>query len=130
MGFRAIEAAPGRNPRELIVSISKQNGHLPRLRVSLHAEVAAALGWQIGMRLEPLLGDGPDHGLVKIRPALTGFKLCRAAGHGNRVWVTFRAPAGSPDWQRNRPADYTTDGPCLTLMLPWAVDMPKLRAIA
>jgi hypothetical protein len=134
MGFRAVEAAPGRHRDEVTVSIKRAVGHLPRVRVSVHAEIAKALGWKQDMRLEPMVGDGPDRGLIKLRPAAnakSGFKLAASPGKyaSSRLFVAFQAPPGSPGKYLMQTVEHTlnTVERSITLRVPWAETL-KLRA--
>jgi hypothetical protein len=128
MGFTSIAAAPGRSQRDIIVSIPKQTGHKPRIRISIHPTVVKLLGWETGMMIEPMHGDGADRGLLKLR--LTnkgGFKLQKPQMSG-RGFLVFCAPPGSPDSHAGQPAEYTVGSVerSLTLRLPWA-DRTQLR---
>lgn len=133
MTFQSVAAAPGKNAEDLIVSIPKQATHKPRLRISMHPKVADRLGWEHGAMIEPLHGEGPDRGLIKLRPAKAGgFRLQKAKAPcaSQRHFVVFRAPKDAPNYHRSQPAEYTVNpmDHSITIRLPWA-EKTVLRAV-
>lgn len=96
MGFQILAQRPGsRRAEPCLVSIVGQKARY--LRLSFSAAGATQLGWGTGKPYEVAIGDGPDLGWVRIKPAGKGGYILRVSSKlGTRLNITLPLPLGWP----------------------------------
>lgn len=122
MGFQPVKPIPGMRGERVLISCRIQRGRpTARIRITIHTSVLRELGWTAGIDIQPLCGDGPDAGMIKLRTVPKGgFKL-RNMSNGTRLAIEFGGPHGCPAKHASCEPEFFIGAidKSLTIRLPW-----------
>jgi hypothetical protein len=111
-----------RERRPLLISIHRSGqtrNESAKVRVSIAADLARRLSWNLGQRLDIRIGRGLHHGWIEILPG-EAVRL-RGASRGSRFIVEIANNATWPDRFRAREPKYRAAQRRLLIKLPWPV---------
>lgn len=121
MTFHAIKSNPGSRREPLLISIRRLRA-TPRVRLTIHPDLLRQIGWSERTALQPFIGEGPDSGLVMIKPAASGkaFQLRKVTASA-RLALEFNVPPPTPDTWASTEPEFRADtiAKSLTIRLPW-----------
>ena len=123
MTFTVIKPRVMRRTDAVCASLQQRQSHgkcRVQFELSLSQSLADQLRWKLGDKFEIAIGEGPDHGYIRIKPSPEGYQL-KSSGNTSRrprfnlaYWgkeTSFPSQActAKPD----------TIGRSLTVELPW-----------
>lgn len=78
MGFTVLKPRVMRRTDAVCASLQKRQSHgkcRVQFELSLSQTLADQLRWKVGDKFEIAVGEGADHGYIRIKPSQTGYQL-------------------------------------------------------
>jgi hypothetical protein len=91
-----------------------------QFELSFSRQLVADLKWKVGDRIEVAVGEGSDHGYVRLKPHPGGYVLMLSGNTSGRPRIRLRYWGGETKFEQ-APCECKPDviGRALTIELPW-----------